>query len=475
MFKKISFFHSHLFLSLIFVSVVLFSFSSSSNALSLSSKKKQVYLQLENIESVETLRIYNGNNSSFAQELLPDTQVPWNICDHTICERGNKKVTVEFLDVNRNVLKKQIISIFYDIPEKIILKTTEKQVEVSLPEPIITKEEVIEKKQQILKKTDPQIIGIQEIEKVGNIAAIIGVVAGSLATVSVLAGGTFSGIALVPARIGYWLLIIFGLKRRYNPWGTVYDSHTKQPLDPVLVELLDFDGKVISSAITDLDGRFGFLIDPGLYTIRVQKTHYLFSTKASQLELVYDNVYRGEVFEVKDTSDVVIYNIPMDNIHIDWNQEEKKRIRRGFLSLGNLSGLVMQEIFLYIGAIMTIFLLMHKITLFNIFMGIGYLFLIAVRFFGLRPKAYGYILLPNKKPLCGGIIEFSLPKIPIIVSKTKINEEGKYRILIAKGTYDVNIYDINESVDSEIPEKILIKKIENVTVSQGFFAKTLYM
>ena len=59
----------------------------------------------------------------------------------------------------------------------------------------------------------------------------------------------------------------------------MYDSVTKQPLDPAYVVLKDASGNELSASITDLDGRYGFLLNPGSYTIVANKNTLLFSVK----------------------------------------------------------------------------------------------------------------------------------------------------------------------------------------------------
>ena len=111
------------------------------------------------------------------------------------------------------------------------------------------------------------------------------------------------------------------------PWGTVYDSITKQPLDPAYVTLIDQNGKKIASAITDLDGRYGFLTETGTYRIEANKTHYIFPSKKlagrTQDEL-YANLYFGELFDVRSRNEAVIRNIPLDPINFDWNEFAKR-------------------------------------------------------------------------------------------------------------------------------------------------------
>jgi hypothetical protein len=81
----------------------------------------------------------------------------------------------------------------------------------------------------------------------------------------------------LPARVFGLIAEGLGLRKKRRPWGTVYDSVTKRPLDPAYVTLIDTEtGKSVASAITDLDGRYGFLVAPGKYRITTQKTNYEF-------------------------------------------------------------------------------------------------------------------------------------------------------------------------------------------------------
>ncbi len=95
----------------------------------------------------------------------------------------------------------------------------------------------------------------------------------------------------------------------WGQWGTVYDSVTKRPLDPAYVTLIDkATGKEMSSAITDLDGRYGFLTLPGIYTIVAKKTNYNFpSVKMSGkvFDEVYNDLYFGADITVSMEGEVI--------------------------------------------------------------------------------------------------------------------------------------------------------------------------
>jgi len=133
---------------------------------------------------------------------------------------------------------------------------------------------------------------------------------------------SFFDLYFVFLRMFTGLLTSLGVRRRRKPWGTVYDSVTKQPLDPVYVVLQDLEGNEIQTCITDLDGRYGFLVGPGKYKIVAHKTNYKFPSeklRGKTSDEVYSDLYFGEEIEIKEYGEVLIKNIPMDPINFDWN------------------------------------------------------------------------------------------------------------------------------------------------------------
>ena len=95
-------------------------------------------------------------------------------------------------------------------------------------------------------------------------------------------------------------LVFFCLYRRRKPWGTVYDAVTKRPIDPAYVTVMKGREK-IAEAITDINGRYGFLLSAGTYQLRAQKTHYIFPSQLMNRAVsdeVYNNLYYGEFFSL---------------------------------------------------------------------------------------------------------------------------------------------------------------------------------
>ncbi len=100
------------------------------------------------------------------------------------------------------------------------------------------------------------------------------------AVLGVGAGGAVATAASAPF---LWNLlellrfVILGLLRfkKRKPWGTIYDETTHQAIAGATVKILDTEfQKVKETQITDGEGRFGFLVLPGSYYLRVAKSGY---------------------------------------------------------------------------------------------------------------------------------------------------------------------------------------------------------
>jgi hypothetical protein len=74
----------------------------------------------------------------------------------------------------------------------------------------------------------------------------------------------------------FWLYGIAWIfpKKKQRPWGIVYDENKKNPIAFAVVRLFDQGGNMLKQVVTDLQGRFSFLADPGNYQISVEHSEY---------------------------------------------------------------------------------------------------------------------------------------------------------------------------------------------------------
>jgi sugar lactone lactonase YvrE len=275
-----------------------------------------------------------------------------------------------------------------------------------------------------------------------------GIVAGAGVSVSAVAFAnpiTFSELWLLPAKLFGLLLGALGIRRKQRPWGTVYDSITKRPLDPVYVSLINSEtGKEVSGAITDIDGRYGFLVLPGKYRIEAKKTNYIepsVKMKGKLFDEVYSDLYFGEDINVTEEGQIISKNIPMDSLSFDWNEFAKtkmnvnKFIRQRDITWAKISGIIF-----FIGAIVAAIALIAAPAPYN--------YIIA----GLYVLAYilNYIVFKNKKSgtltekSTGAPLSFAIVKIfregeDIPLTKKIADKFGAYYALVPKGKYYIEI------------------------------------
>ena len=281
---------------------------------------------------------------------------------------------------------------------------------------------------------------------VGSVATKAITTTGIVTTVAVTAlASPFSllEIFLLPLRLIGLLMIAFGFKKRNPPWGIVYDSVTKQPLDPAYVTLINQSGKEISSAITDLDGRYGFLPEPGFYKMSAKKTNYLFPSQklsGKTEDELYNNLYFGEEIQ-GDKNLAITKNIPLDPLKFDWNEFMKKDKRlTNFYSKWDRFFRKTSDFLYYLGFFVAIFAFFAAPYPYNLAIVCLYVFILVLRILGVKPRSFGAIA--NK--FTGNPVAFAILRIFTSDSDREISHKvtdkyGRYFCLVPKGKYYVKI------------------------------------
>ncbi len=276
-----------------------------------------------------------------------------------------------------------------------------------------------------------------------------GVVGGGIAASSVfiLNPAVAADLLFMPFRLWGLLLSALGLKKRRRPWGTVYDSVTKQPIDPAYVTLTNLESKKDDTSITDLDGRYGFLVPTGKYTLAANKTNYTFPSKklaGKKSDELYGDLYFGEEINVQSGA-VISRNIPLDPVNFDWNEfvKGKKKLMKFYSRREKITRIITNWIF-RIGFVISLISLILVAAPYNLIIFGLYIILSILRKFGLRQKAFGSLTDSNNNPLSFAIIRIISPDLNIEITSKVADKIGRYYCLVPKGKYYVKIEKKND-------------------------------
>lgn len=233
-----------------------------------------------------------------------------------------------------------------------------------------------------------------------------------------------------------------GIRKKHRPWGTVYDAVTKQPIDPAYVTI-ETAGKEISSAITDIDGRYGFFLPPGTYTLKAGKTHYQFpSAKLAgrTADELYGNLYFGEPF-MTTPEEVIDRNVPLDPIGFDWNEFTKSqsttlvanakkelvraRIHKSVYAVGLLTAVGSA---VYVPSWLSLGLLSAYILL-----------AVFERLWGVRRHVRTITWSDTNLPIPYAIVRLSIPDLNQEVKHVVADGLGRFYVLVRPGIYSLSI------------------------------------
>ena len=256
-----------------------------------------------------------------------------------------------------------------------------------------------------------------------------------------------SELLFIPVRLWGLLLMGLGLRKRFKPWGTVYDSVTKMPVDPAYVVVRDMNRKVVAESLTDMDGRYGFLLEPGTYFISANKTHYAFPSRKLQRQEndeIYEDLYFGEPIEI-DNNTIMNRNIPLDPLAFDWNEFEKnKRNLMSFHKKNERTKRIISSVLFRVGFFITLLATLYRPTLFNILMLVLYALVLGILTFGIKRKALGEIVdSQSKAPLSYSVIRVYSANGENLITTKIADAFGRYYCLVPQGKYIVVIENKN--------------------------------
>jgi hypothetical protein len=164
------------------------------------------------------------------------------------------------------------------------------------------------------------------------------------------AGGVSGGVGLLTYLQFFAMqpLLLLSRKQRAK-WGIIYDSITKRPVSLAIVRIFDkATGQLRQTRVSDKNGRYQFIVEPGEYYIEVHNDAYQFPSQIlfeQKEDRKYVGLYHGGSIVVTEKM-MINYNIPLDpNKKVISIKEELRRhllhqLQYGLSIIGPVAALI---------------------------------------------------------------------------------------------------------------------------------------
>ena len=262
-------------------------------------------------------------------------------------------------------------------------------------------------------------------------------------------------------------LLLFGRRKR-KAYGVVYNSLLKKPIDLAMVRLVKMpENKIVGARVTDKDGRFFFLVQPGTYRLEITKQAFDYPSKLLKDikdDAFFLDIYHGEIIEVTEKNVTITPNVPLDPISLSKLQTPKEiKIQRTLRLVQNYVSLI--------GIVVAASVLVVHTTIWSItLLGFQILVYLLVRRLAAphKPKSWGIVYdKATNRPLSNVVVRIFEPKYQKLLESAVTDSKGRYTFLLGPNeyhsTYEKDGYDSQEiqiNYTSEKDVKELAKDVE---------------
>jgi hypothetical protein len=261
----------------------------------------------------------------------------------------------------------------------------------------------------------------------------------------------FGGVAILSVMGNAWAWFLSLFSKKKEKYGVVYDAEANAPIARAVVQIFESEyEKLLSTQITDIDGRFLLMVDPGKYYIKVVKSNYDFPSKTTS------DGYHGASFEVKERQEL-LYKIPMDPNH-------KVLVKR----VSFLSGLVkffnaIRLPIVVVGTVFSIIAFYQDQSTINLVIISLYVIVWMIELYKLRKtKPYGITKDKFENNLIDRVILRLFNDKNKLVSTQVSDSHGRYSFLTNPGSYSITA--IKASYDQYKKSGIDFKKSGRVNI-----------
>lgn len=148
--------------------------------------------------------------------------------------------------------------------------------------------------------------------------------------------------------IGNYILAYFAARRK-DKMGQVFDEVTGKPVAKAMVELFRFpEMKLVSTALSDKNGHYYFIVKTGSYVISVIRPGYMYPSLKAKTDAKFGEMYIGQVININQRSGAINASIPIDPVNVWGNLK-----RRPSLSL--IRSKWFRYFFMTFGTVLTVY------------------------------------------------------------------------------------------------------------------------
>lgn len=269
-----------------------------------------------------------------------------------------------------------------------------------------------------------------------TVAVITGLVAGA---VMVGSSAEIPLFATSPTPISEAVSRLFGMfglvgkKKREDGWGIVFDSETRRPVSGASISIINEEGHVVDTSLSDSHGRYGFLPSPGTYTLVISKKDYELE-KNDRQDILYGDLYIGQPIVIRENKLEKI-SIALKTTTIDWQDFARRKVA----AYTSTFSIVKRDLFLvlfYAGFVINSGIAFLFPTILNAILFVIYLGMVIYYLF-FRKKAYGLVTnVQTRQP-----VPFAMMSIYDVMDSQKrvafavSDVVGRYFIFAENGEY----------------------------------------
>lgn len=258
------------------------------------------------------------------------------------------------------------------------------------------------------------------LQYIGTQTAMVGITSINLLAIS--APAIVAGFS--QPRILYYAMAWLWRRKNKQPWGIVSDKTTNSPVAFARV-ILTKDGETVSTQTTDLEGKYGFIVDKGKYQIFITHSDYIDFTKDIQVN------YDGEIL----STDIEVLPKSHDEFSssLRWAMYNvRKFIKRNLF--------ILNTIFFSTGFVYSMFTVVNALTVFNYAILSLYLLqiILVIVFHLMRNRDWGQVFdVTTGQPIAGAIIRIYNDDRQLDV--TISDKQGRYSFILDPGTYYIKV------------------------------------